>query len=71
MFGVLLLLLSFSSVVVVPPPNSPCRKCCDQMSPADGSGDSPMSEEFSPVPEIRTYINMTILKGDYFPTLMV
>lgn len=64
MFGVLLLLSFSSPVVLVPPPNSPCRTCCDHMSPAEGSGDSPTSGQFSGVPEIRTYINMTILKGD-------
>ncbi|MEQ2181839.1 Complement C1q tumor necrosis factor- protein 1 [Goodea atripinnis] len=65
MSGVVLLLVSFSSpVVMAPPPNAPCRKCCDHMSPAEGSGDHPTMGEFSHVPEIRTYINMTILKGD-------
>ncbi|MED6280475.1 hypothetical protein CHARACLAT_011356 [Characodon lateralis] len=49
---------------MAPPPDAPCRKCCDHMSPAEGSGDHPTMGEFSHVPEIRTYINMTILKGD-------
>ncbi|XP_015234076.1 PREDICTED: complement C1q tumor necrosis factor-related protein 6-like [Cyprinodon variegatus] len=64
MLAVVLLLLSSSSPVAMVPPNSPCRKCCDHISPAEGSGDIPTLGEFSHVPEIRTYINMTILKGD-------
>ncbi|XP_054892227.1 complement C1q tumor necrosis factor-related protein 6 [Poeciliopsis prolifica] len=64
MLGVVLLLLSsFCPGVTVPPPNAPCSRCCDQMPPAEGSGDPPTLAEFA-VPEIRTYINMTILKGD-------
>ncbi|CAN9505836.1 unnamed protein product [Ophioblennius macclurei] len=57
MLGVLLLLSCPSLVALVPPP-APCRRCCDHLEPAEGSG------AFSQVPEVRTYINMTILKGD-------
>ncbi|XP_037545380.1 complement C1q tumor necrosis factor-related protein 1 [Nematolebias whitei] len=57
MLGVLLVLLSLSSVVWAPPPSvppDPCRQCCDHQGAAESSRG----------PEIRTYINMTILKGD-------
>ncbi|XP_069005729.1 complement C1q tumor necrosis factor-related protein 6 isoform X1 [Embiotoca jacksoni] len=67
MLGVLLLLSFFSLGVLVPPPSAPpvpCRRCCDDLEPAEGSGAQPITEEFSMVPEVRTYINMTILKGD-------
>ncbi|KAM9843243.1 complement C1q tumor necrosis factor-related protein 6 [Aulostomus maculatus] len=61
----LLLLLSFTSLVaLVPPPyipHVPCRRCCDHLEPAEGSADSAV---FSHAPEVRTYINMTILKGE-------
>ncbi|XP_041864754.1 complement C1q tumor necrosis factor-related protein 6 [Melanotaenia boesemani] len=67
MFGVILLSIFSSLVSAVPPPNAPlvsCRHCCDHMGPAEGSGDQPAMGEFSHIPEVRTYINMTILKGD-------
>uniref|UniRef100_UPI0037E9089D complement C1q tumor necrosis factor-related protein 6 n=1 Tax=Semicossyphus pulcher TaxID=241346 RepID=UPI0037E9089D len=68
MLGLLLLLLSLTSpVVLVPPPSAPpvpCRRCCDHLEPEEGSGASAPSEGFGRVPEVRTYINMTILKGD-------
>lgn len=66
MLAVLLLMLFSSLVASVPPPSGPpdgCRRCCDDLGPAEGSGDQPAMGEFSHVPEIRTYINMTILKG--------
>ncbi|RVE69237.1 hypothetical protein OJAV_G00075700 [Oryzias javanicus] len=62
-----LLLMFFSSpVVMVPPLSAPaaCRRCCDPVGPAEGSGDQTAMPEFSHIPEVRTYINMTILKGD-------
>ncbi|CAF95529.1 unnamed protein product, partial [Tetraodon nigroviridis] len=59
----LLLLLSFTTLAtLVPPPSAPlqpCRQCCDDLELLEGSGFQP-----PPVPEVRTYINMTILKGD-------
>lgn len=61
-----LLLMFFSSpVVMVPPLSAPaaCRRCCDPVGPAEGSGDQTAMPEFSHIPEVRTYINMTILKG--------
>lgn len=67
MLGVLLLLGLASLAQLVPPPNSPgspCRRCCDDMEAADGSGAPPPTELFRQVPEVRTFINMTILKGD-------
>ncbi|XP_028842797.1 complement C1q tumor necrosis factor-related protein 1 isoform X2 [Denticeps clupeoides] len=61
MFGVLvppLLILPF--VTSVPhhssPPTETCRRCCDSLGPAE----RPPGH----TPEIRTIINMTILKGD-------
>ncbi|XP_029996907.1 complement C1q tumor necrosis factor-related protein 6 [Sphaeramia orbicularis] len=65
MLGVLVLLSIFSLVASVPPNTTPrpCRRCCDHL-PADGSTDPSHSPGLSHVPEVRTYINMTILKGD-------
>lgn len=66
MLGVLLI-LSLSSLVDLVPPTSaspaPCKRCCDDLEPAEGSGAQPLTGGFSHVPEVRTYINMTILKG--------
>ncbi|XP_029945196.1 complement C1q tumor necrosis factor-related protein 6-like [Salarias fasciatus] len=63
MLGVLLLLSCPSLGALVPPlPPVPCRRCCDHLEPAEGSGAQPSG--FSHVPEVRTFINMTILKGD-------
>ncbi|XP_070837196.1 complement C1q tumor necrosis factor-related protein 6 [Chaetodon trifascialis] len=67
MLGVLLLLSLTSLVALLPPPTAPpvpCRHCCDHLEPAEGSGAQPPTFGFSHVPEVRTYINMTILKGD-------
>ncbi|XP_020506982.2 complement C1q tumor necrosis factor-related protein 6 [Labrus bergylta] len=67
MLGVLLLLSLFPMVAVVPPPSGPpvpCRRCCDHLEPEDGSGAELPTGGFNHVPEVRTYINMTILKGD-------
>lgn len=65
MLGVLVLLSVFSLVAPVPPSATPrpCRRCCDHL-PADGSSGPSHSPGMSHVPEVRTYINMTILKGD-------
>lgn len=64
---VVLFLLSFASpVALVPPRNAhpvPCRHCCDHLEPAEGSAAPPPTGVFTREPEIRTYINMTILKG--------
>lgn len=63
----LLLLLSVTTLVtLVPPPTAParaCRQCCDDLELLEGSGFQPAAAELSRVPEVRTYINMTILKG--------
>ncbi|KAM3597674.1 uncharacterized protein V6R79_007884 [Siganus canaliculatus] len=68
MLGVLVLLSPLIPLVVmVPPPNLPpvgCRRCCDHLEPEEGSGVPPPTGGFTHVPEVRTYINMTILKGD-------
>lgn len=67
MLDVLLLLSLTSPVVLVPPPGAPpvpCRRCCDDVEPEEGSGAEPPIGVFSHVPEVRTYINMTILKGN-------
>ncbi|KAM9780241.1 complement C1q tumor necrosis factor-related protein 1 [Neosynchiropus ocellatus] len=65
MLALLLLLLSLASPVSpVPPRGSPCSRCCDDQEPAEGSGAQPPIRVFNPMPEVRTYINMTILKGD-------
>ncbi|XP_078480081.1 LOW QUALITY PROTEIN: complement C1q tumor necrosis factor-related protein 6-like [Lampetra planeri] len=41
-------------------------RCCDHMEPEEGSADPdlPLTKVFNHVPEVRTYINMTILKGE-------
>ncbi|XP_075936192.1 complement C1q tumor necrosis factor-related protein 6 [Anarhichas minor] len=67
MLGVLTLLSLSSLVALVRPPNVPrvlCHRCCDHLEPAEGSGAQPPTAGFNHVPEVRTYINMTILKGD-------
>ncbi|XP_029364475.1 complement C1q tumor necrosis factor-related protein 6 isoform X1 [Echeneis naucrates] len=67
MLGVLIFLCLPSLVALVPPPSAPpalCMQCCDGLEPAEGSGAQPPIEDFAHVPEVRTYINMTILKGD-------
>ncbi|KAK9535438.1 hypothetical protein VZT92_007819 [Zoarces viviparus] len=67
MLGVLTLLSLSSLVALAPPPNVPpvlCHHCCDHLEPAEGSGAQPPTAGFNNVPEVRTYINMTILKGD-------
>ncbi|XP_070704672.1 complement C1q tumor necrosis factor-related protein 1 [Pempheris klunzingeri] len=67
MLGVFLLLSLSSLVALVPPPSAPpvpCRHCCDHLEPSEGSGAQPHAAVFGNVPEVRTYINMTILKGD-------
>lgn len=64
MLGVLVLLSLTSQVDLVPNP-VPCQQCCDHLEPAEGSGAQPPTAGFSHImPEVRTYINMTILKGD-------
>ncbi|XP_693502.3 complement C1q tumor necrosis factor-related protein 6 [Danio rerio] len=61
MFGFLLLACLFLHLVVsVPQP--PCRRCCDHLPPLDDSAST--REGMPAMPEVRTYINMTILKGD-------
>lgn len=68
MLGVFTLLSLGSLVALVRPPNVHavrCRRCCDHLEPAEGSGDQPPTRGFNHVPEVRTYINMTILKGTF------
>ncbi|XP_022612730.1 complement C1q tumor necrosis factor-related protein 6-like [Seriola dumerili] len=66
MLGVLLILSLCSLVALVPPPSATalCKRCCDDLEPAEGSGAELAAGGFSHVPEVRTFINMTILKGD-------
>ncbi|XP_023652590.1 complement C1q tumor necrosis factor-related protein 1-like isoform X1 [Paramormyrops kingsleyae] len=62
MFGHFLLL--FPLVASVPPPSGAplrqCHRCCDHL---ESAGDAPPTG-LNQMPEVRTYINMTILKGD-------
>ncbi|KAF7686491.1 hypothetical protein HF521_015853 [Silurus meridionalis] len=44
-------------------PQSPCRRCCDDDFLPDETP-ATLPPETSAIPEIRTVINMTILKGD-------
>ncbi|XP_058509786.1 complement C1q tumor necrosis factor-related protein 1 [Solea solea] len=65
----LLLILSLSSPATLLPhqsaaPPARCKHCCDYLEPIEGSGDEPPTEGYRHVPEVRTIINMTILKGD-------
>ncbi|KAG5278804.1 hypothetical protein AALO_G00102940 [Alosa alosa] len=63
----LLLPLVVVVAVAVPSPSRPpvryCRRCCDHLDPPD-SPSSPRSAGLHQAPEVRTFINMTILKGD-------
>lgn len=66
MLALLLILCAGSLVALVPPPSAPlipCRRCCDHLEPVEGSGAQPLTDGFGPLPEVRTYINMSILKG--------
>ncbi|KAL1005647.1 hypothetical protein UPYG_G00061780 [Umbra pygmaea] len=50
-----------------PSPSRPCRQCCDHLQPPESPASHPAhaaSATHSQIPEVRTYINMTILKGD-------
>uniref|UniRef100_A0A672T653 C1q domain-containing protein n=1 Tax=Sinocyclocheilus grahami TaxID=75366 RepID=A0A672T653_SINGR len=59
MFGSLLLACLFLHLVVsVPQPA--CRRCCDHLPAPDEA--ATLSESMPAMPEVRTYINMTILK---------
>ncbi|XP_072298365.1 complement C1q tumor necrosis factor-related protein 1 [Eucyclogobius newberryi] len=62
MLGPLLVLSLLSVVAPGPPPSGGCRRCCDNLEPPEGTRDR--SGRFIPGPEVRTFINMTILKGD-------
>ncbi|KAK7939432.1 hypothetical protein WMY93_002758 [Mugilogobius chulae] len=62
MLGPLLVLSLLSVVAPGPPPSGGCRRCCDHLEPPEGTRDR--SARFSQVPEVRTFVNMTILKGD-------
>ncbi|KAF4115618.1 complement C1q tumor necrosis factor-related protein 6 [Onychostoma macrolepis] len=61
MFGSLLLASLFLHMVVsIPQPA--CHRCCDHLPPLDDA--ATLRESMPGMPEVRTYINMTILKGD-------
>lgn len=64
MLGALLLLSLFSLVAPGPPPSGSCRRCCDHLDPPEGTRDQ-RSGRVNHMPEVRTYINMTILKGNF------
>lgn len=62
--GILPLVLLLPLVASVPPSKAPprfCRRCCDHLGPPE----SPSTHAATPqqMPEVRTFINMTILKG--------
>ncbi|XP_028829463.1 complement C1q tumor necrosis factor-related protein 1 [Denticeps clupeoides] len=68
MSGVLLLVLLLPPLgASVPSPSRPplryCRRCCDHLDPPE-SASSPRPGGLYVSPEVRTFINMTILKGD-------
>ncbi|XP_045408894.1 complement C1q tumor necrosis factor-related protein 6 [Lemur catta] len=55
-----------SGEAVASTPTGGCRRCCDSLAPADAADVSPASPSALPyvLPEVRPYINITILKGD-------
>lgn len=56
-FGIICLFVHLVASV----PQPPCRRCCDHLpSPDDAAS---LRESMPAMPEVRTYINMTILKG--------
>lgn len=61
MFGSLLLLGCLFLHLVVSIPQPACRRCCDHLPPLDDA--ATLRESMPVMPEVRTYINMTILKG--------
>ncbi|KAG7272110.1 hypothetical protein CRUP_008290 [Coryphaenoides rupestris] len=65
MLHVVLVLPSLVPPPPPPPPPAPCRLCCDDLEPLEGSAEPP-DETFlhHHGPQVHTYINMTILKGD-------
>ncbi|XP_071245732.1 complement C1q tumor necrosis factor-related protein 1 [Salvelinus alpinus] len=60
-----LLLLPLASSIPSPsrPPPRLCRRCCDPLQPPESSAARPANHAAA-TPEVHTYINMTILKGD-------
>ncbi|XP_059378117.1 complement C1q tumor necrosis factor-related protein 6-like [Carassius carassius] len=62
MFGSLLLLACLFLHLVDSIPQPACRRCCDHLPPLDDA--ATLRESIPAMPEVRTYINMTILKGD-------
>lgn len=52
--------VAFGSASLRPPPRH-CRRCCDQLDPPLNPASHPAANH---TPEIRTFINMTILKGE-------
>lgn len=63
MLGPLLVLYLCTVVAPGPPPSGGCRRCCDHLEPPEGGRES-RSGRVRDTPEVRTFINMTILKGD-------
>ncbi|KAJ3600520.1 hypothetical protein NHX12_031501 [Muraenolepis orangiensis] len=57
-------LLALPCLVASVRPPAPCRRCCDDLDPAEGSADHTDRAGLNQEPQVRTYINMTILKGD-------
>uniref|UniRef100_A0AAY5K062 Beta-1,4-mannosyl-glycoprotein 4-beta-N-acetylglucosaminyltransferase n=1 Tax=Esox lucius TaxID=8010 RepID=A0AAY5K062_ESOLU len=60
-----LLLLPLASLS--PSPSRVCRRCCDHLQPPESSASHPAHTVAATpyqIPEVRTYINMTILKGE-------
>ncbi|XP_064179811.1 complement C1q tumor necrosis factor-related protein 1 [Anguilla rostrata] len=63
--GILPLVLLLPLVASASPSKAPpriCRRCCDHLEPPEGA--STRTAPPQRVPEVRTFINMTILKGD-------
>lgn len=66
MLGVLLSLSFVHLVTQAAPPTGspvPCKRCCDDLQPAEDSAAPPAAGEYIQLPQVRAYINMTILKG--------
>ncbi|XP_051905823.1 complement C1q tumor necrosis factor-related protein 1 [Hippocampus zosterae] len=67
MLGVLLSLSFVHLVTQAAPPTGspvPCKRCCDDLQPAEDSAAPPAGGGYNQLPQVRAYINMTILKGD-------
>ncbi|KAJ7992129.1 hypothetical protein DPEC_G00275340 [Dallia pectoralis] len=61
-------LLLLPVIITVPPPGGasrpPCRRCCDHLEGSPAPQTVKHTRVLDQTPDVRTFINMTILKGD-------